>query len=418
MSHFVIQGGNPLHGAVDINGAKNSVLPILAATLLNGGRNVLHNCPDLRDVNSAIAILRHLGCEVTRQDNTITVDSSAISRWDVPNELMREMRSSVIFLGPIIARCGKARLSFPGGCELGPRPIDLHLAALGKLGVEIREEGGDIFCTAGNMEGRDIILSFPSVGATENIMLAATACRGVTRIINAAREPEIADLQQFLQKTGSLVSGGGESRITVSGGSVRNDTVHNILPDRIEAATYLCAAAVCGGEVTLRNVEPEHFGTVTALLNEAGCQIRAAGRTVTLRSDGILRAMPPIRTMPYPGFATDAQAPMMAVACLAKGTTVFSENIFESRYRHTAELARMGADIRVDGRVAVVTGRPSLSGTRVRSTDLRGGAALVVAALAAKGESIVEEIGHIDRGYTAMEERLCGLGASIRREES
>lgn len=417
MSHFVIQGGRPLHGAVDISGAKNSVLPILAATLLNGGRNVLHNCPDLRDVNSAIEILRHLGCRVEREGDTITVDSSEITRWDVPNELMREMRSSVIFLGPIIARCGRARLSFPGGCELGPRPIDLHLSALEKLGVEIREEGGDIFCTAGNMEGRDIILSFPSVGATENIMLAATACRGVTRIINAAREPEIVDLQQFLHKTGAAVSGGGESRITLVGGGVRNDTVHNILPDRIEAATYLCAAAVCGGEVMLRNVEPEHFGTVTALLSESGCRIQTAGRTVTLQSEGRLTAMPPIRTMPYPGFATDAQAPMMAVACLAKGTTVFSENIFESRYRHTAELARMGADIRVDGRVAVVTGRKSLFGTRVRSTDLRGGAALVVAALAAEGESIVEEIGHIDRGYTAMEDRLRKLGADIRREE-
>ncbi len=417
MSHFVIHGGKPLYGQVAISGAKNSVLPILAATLLNEGRTILHNCPDLRDVNSAIAILRHLGCLVEKNGSTITVDSTRVTRHDVPIGLMREMRSSVIFLGPIIARCGKARLSFPGGCELGPRPIDLHLSALRKLGVEIREEGGEILCTAENMAGQDILLSFPSVGATENIMLAATACRGVTRIINAAREPEIADLQQFLQKCGATVSGGGESRITIAGGGARNDVVHNILPDRIEAATYLCAAAVCGGEVTLQHVEPDHFGTVTAMLSEAGCQIQTAGRSVTIRSDGHLRSMPPVRTMPYPGFATDAQAPLMAVACLAKGTTVFFENIFENRYRHTAELARLGADIRVAGRVAVVTGRPWLYGARVCSTDLRGGAALVVAALAAKGETVVEDIYHIDRGYTAMEERLSSLGADIHRAE-
>ena len=418
MRHFVIRGGRPLCGRVTVSGAKNSVLPILAATLLSGGRSTLHNCPDLRDVHSAIAILRHLGCSVEHTGSTITVDSSTVSRHDVPMELMREMRSSVMFLGPIIARCGMARLSFPGGCELGPRPIDLHLSALRKLGVEIREEGGEILCTAENMTGQDIQLSFPSVGATENIMLAATACRGVTRIINAAREPEIADLQQFLQKCGVSISGAGESRITAHGGGARNDVVHQILPDRIEATTYLCAAAVCGGEVTLKQTEPDHFGIVTGLLAEAGCEISIAGRNVTIRSDGVLRSMPPIRTMPYPGFATDAQAPLMAVACLAKGTTVFTETIFENRYRHTAELARLGADIRVSGRVALVTGRPCLYGARVCSTDLRGGASLVVAGLAAKGETVIDDIYHIDRGYTAIEDRLTALGADIRRVEN
>ncbi|MBR6554936.1 MAG: UDP-N-acetylglucosamine 1-carboxyvinyltransferase [Clostridia bacterium] len=417
MSHFVIRGGKPLDGTISVSGAKNSVLPILAATLLNGGRSTLHNCPDLRDVHSALAILRHLGCSAEMQGSTVTVDSSTVTRCDVPISLMREMRSSVIFLGPIIARCGKARLSFPGGCELGPRPIDLHLAALRKLGVDIREEGGEILCTAGDMRGQDILLSFPSVGATENIMLAATACRGVTRIINAAREPEIADLQQYLQKCGATVSGAGESRITVHGGGTRNDVVHTILPDRIEAATYLCAAAVTGGRVTLHHTEPEHFGTVTALLGEAGCSITACGGSVTLTAPEVMGPMSPIRTMPYPGFATDAQSPLMAVACLARGTTVFVETIFENRYRHTAELARMGADIRVSGRVALVTGVPRLLGAPVCCTDLRGGAALVLAALAAQGETVVEEIHHIDRGYTAMEHRLAALGADIRREE-
>ena len=420
MSYFVVRGGKPLEGIVPIGGAKNSVLPILAATLLTGGKSRLHRCPKLRDVTSAIAILRHLGCVVEREGDTVTVDSTNVTRCDVPMSLMREMRSSVIFLGPIIARCGEARLSFPGGCELGPRPIDLHLSALRKLGVQIREAGGEILCTAGEMRGRDILLAFPSVGATENILLAATACAGRTRIVNAAREPEIDDLRRFLQACGGCTYGGDQSPITVEGGKPLHGTEHTILPDRIEAATYLCAGAVCGGRITLEGVEPEHFGTVTGLLTEAGCSVSASGNRVTLESQGSgsLRSMPPVRTMPYPGFATDAQAPLMAVACLARGTTVFLENIFENRYRHTAELARMGADIRVAGRVAVVTGQRELYGARVRSTDLRGGAALVVAGLAAKGETVVEELHHIDRGYAAMEKRLQALGADIRREKA
>lgn len=417
MGHLLVRGGKPLSGSVSVNGAKNSVLPILAATLLNGGKNVLHNCPALRDVDSAIAILRHLGCTVVREGDTITVDSAPMDRWDVPHQLMREMRSSVIFLGPIIARCGKTRLSAPGGCELGPRPIDLHLSALAKLGVEVREEGGEILCTAGNMRGSDIFLSFPSVGATENAMLAATACAGVTRVVNAAREPEIADLQEYLRKAGCTVSGGGESQLTVTGGNARRDVEHTILPDRIEAATFLCAAAACGGRVTVTDAEPEHLATVLQSLGEAGCTCGAAGRTVTLERFGSLAAMSPVRTMPYPGFPTDAQAPLMAAACVARGTTIFLENIFESRYRHTQELARLGADIRVSGRAAVVCGVPQLRGARVRCTDLRGGAALVIAALAAEGESVIEDIHHIERGYAELALRLRALGADIELEE-
>ena len=416
MSMLVINGGRALAGTVAVSGAKNSVLPILAATVVNAGRNVLHNCPDLRDVQSAIKILRHLGCKVTREGQTVTVDSSVIERWDVPDDLMREMRSSVIFLGPIIARCGRARLTTPGGCELGPRPIDLHLGALRRLGVHIEERGGEILCEAGKMEGRDIILSFPSVGATENTMLAATACAGVTRIINAAREPEIADLQEFLQKTGANITGAGGSEISIVGGNTRRDTEHRIMPDRIEAATYLCAAAACGGDVTLRECEPEHVGTITSALSEGGCEISVAGRSIRLRAERPLRAMPPVRTMPYPGFPTDAQAQMMAVACTARGTTIFLENIFENRYRHVGELMRMGAHIKVSGRVAVVDGGAPLHGAMVQATDLRGGAALVIAALAAHGESRVGEIHHIDRGYEHIETVLSALGADIRRE--
>lgn len=417
MSVYIVRGGQPLRGEIPISGAKNSVLPILAATLLNGGRNVLHNCPDLRDVRSAIQILQHLGCKVTREGDTVTVDSAGVDRWDVPHELMREMRSSVIFLGPILARCGKARLSLPGGCDIGQRPIDLHISALRKLGAVIREENGDIFCEAGDLRGRDLILSFPSVGATENIMLAAVACSGVTRIVNAAREPEIADLQEFLRKTGVGVRGGGESVITVSGEMPHKDVEHTVLPDRIETATYLCACAAAGGEITLTDAEPEHVGTVMQALSDGGCFIRTAGRRITLRAPQRLGKLPMVRTMPYPGFPTDAQAPLMAAACTGKGTSLFLETIFENRFRHVPELVRMGADISVNGRTALVTGE-RLHGARVRCTDLRGGAALVVAALAAEGETVIEEITHIDRGYERLTEKLTALGADIRREEA
>ncbi len=414
MSVYRVQGGRPLRGKIPISGAKNSVLPILAATLLTGGRSRLHNCPDLRDVGSAIRILEHLGCRVLREEGDILVDSSMANRWDVPHQLMREMRSSVIFLGPILARFGKAQLSLPGGCDIGQRPIDLHLAALRRLGVKIREQGGDILCEAGDLRGQDVILSFPSVGATENTMLTATACTGVTRIINAAREPEIADLQEFLRKAGAQVQGGGESVIQLSGELPRRDVEHTILPDRIETATYLCAAAACGGEITLTEAEPEHVGTVLQCVSEAGCTVRSGGRTITLWAPERIKGIAPVRTMPYPGFPTDAQAPLMAAACTALGTSVFLETIFENRFRHAAELARMGADIRISGRTAIVNGT-QLHGARVRSTDLRGGAALVVAALAAQGESVVEDISHIDRGYEKLTDKLTALGCQIER---
>ncbi len=416
MQYYQIRGGSPLRGSISVSGAKNSVLPILAATLLTGGKTLLHNCPDLRDVRSALKILEHLGCTARRQGSDILVDSSCANRWDVPHRLMREMRSSVIFLGPILARFGRAQLSLPGGCEIGQRPIDLHLAALRRLGAVIREEGGDIFCQADDLRGRDIILSFPSVGATENAMLTACACSGVTRIINAAREPEIADLQAFLQKTGAEISGSGESVITVSGGMPRRDTEHTVLPDRIETATYLCAAAACGGEVTLTEAQPEQVGTVLQCLTEAGCVIRTAGRSITLLAPERLGGVRQVRTMPYPGFPTDAQAPLMAALCTGRGNSVFLETIFENRYRHVSELARMGAEIQVSGRTALVTGA-ELHGAAVRCTDLRGGAALVIAALAARGESRIEEIQHIDRGYEHLTEKLTALGGHIRREE-
>ena len=417
MSRLIVNGGNPLNGSIRANGAKNSILPILAATIINGGENIIHNCPDLKDVHSAIAILRHLGCRVEYSGGTIVVDSASMDRWDIPDDLMREMRSSVIFLGPILARCGKARMTYPGGCELGPRPIDLHLDALSKLGVHIQEEGGELTCECGPLQGRQINLSLPSVGATENIMLCATACQGTTRIVNAAREPEIWDLQQFLQKAGAQVQGAGQHDITIQGGvPTRQPTEHSVIPDRIESATYLCACAAAGGEICVQQTIPAHFAAVTELLAESGCQIQVGGQEVRLRAPGRLHSVRPVRTMPYPGFPTDAQSPLMATLCLARGTTMFSENIFESRYRHCAELCRMGADIRVEGRVALVTGVDHLTGASVKATDLRGGAAMVVAALAAQGASEITQIDHIDRGYDHIERAFAALGADIKRQ--
>ncbi len=418
MSRLIIEGGRPLEGSVRAGGAKNSVLPILAATIISGGESIIHNCPDLRDVHSAIAILRHLGCRVSQEGHTVTVDSAPMDRWDIPDHLMREMRSSVIFLGPILARCGKARMTFPGGCELGPRPIDLHLAALRKLGVEIREEGGEITAWCETLQGCDITLSLPSVGATENIMLFATACPGVTRIINAAREPEIWDLQQFLQGIGADVSGAGYHDVRIGGQmALKKNTQHRVIADRIESATYLCACAAAGGKITVEDTEPSYFASVTQLLEESGCTLQVGADRVTIEAPGRLRSVGTVRTMPYPGFPTDAQSPLMAAMCLARGTTVFTENIFENRYRHCAELMRMGADIQVEGRLALVRGVDYLTGSAVKATDLRGGAAMVVAGLAAQGETSISEIDHIDRGYEKIEKAYAQLGACIRREE-
>lgn len=418
MSRLIIEGGRPLEGSVRAGGAKNSVLPILAATIISGGESVIHNCPDLRDVHSAIAILRHLGCRVSQEGHTVTVDSSTMDRWDIPDHLMREMRSSVIFLGPILARCGMARMTFPGGCELGPRPIDLHLAALRKLGVVIREEGGEITARCETPRGCDITLSLPSVGATENIMLFATACPGVTHIINAAREPEIWDLQQFLQGIGAHISGAGYHDVHIGGrGVLRKNTQHRVMADRIESATYLCACAAAGGKITVEDTEPSYFASVTQLLEESGCELQVGADRVTIQAPGRLRSVGTVRTMPYPGFPTDAQSPLMAAMCLAQGTTVFTENIFENRYRHCAELMRMGADIQVEGKLALVRGVERLTGSAVKATDLRGGAAMVVAGLAAQGETSISEIDHIDRGYEKIEKAYAQLGACIRREE-
>ena len=414
MSAYLVEGGRPLDGSVRIHGAKNSVLPILAACLLVPGECVVRNCPDLSDVTASLDILRHLGCAVRREGDAVIVAASAPTGWDVPDDLMREMRSSVIFLGAVLGRMGQADLCAPGGCELGPRPIDLHLAAMRSLGAVIAEAGGGLHCTGG-LRGADIVFSLPSVGATENAMLAAVAAEGDTTITNAAREPEIVDLQQFLCAMGADVHGAGSSVITIRGGKRLHGGAYAVMGDRIVAATYLAAAASAGGTVEVTGVDWRHLSTVTAVLAEAGCTLTSTPERILLRCQAPLRGVRPVRTAPYPGFPTDAQAPLMAALCKGTGCSVFVENIFESRYRHVDELCRMGAEIQVEGRVAVVYGVPRLHAAQVRSTDLRGGAALVVAALGAEGESIVTGIHHVERGYQDLPGDLRLLGASVRR---
>ena len=414
MSVIQIQGGRPLSGSVRIQGAKNSVLPLLAATLLSRGTCVLRNCPKLTDVDHTIDILRSLGCRVEREGDVVTVDSSAPTGHTISEPLMREMRSSVVFLGPILGRMGRAVISYPGGCELGPRPIDLHISALRTLGASITEREGRLDCEGG-LTGGEIVLSIPSVGATENAMLSAVCAQGDTILHNAAREPEIVELQSFLNAMGARVRGGGTSTVTIRGGLPLHGAEHTVGPDRIVAATYLSALAASGGEGELTGVDWRQLSTVTAVLSEAGCTIRSGADQVWLSAPSRLRGARPVRTAPYPGFPTDAQAVVMAALCKGEGTTVFVENMFSSRYRHVDELVRMGADIRVEGKVAVVCGVKALHGAQVRATDLRGGAALAVAAVGAEGETCITGLRHIDRGYQSLCEDLSGLGARIVR---
>ena len=417
MSQLLIEGGRPLEGETAIQGAKNSVLPILAATLLTGSQVRIENCPRLRDVEASIRILEALGCSARWEGDDLAVDTAGLCRSQVSDILMREMRSSAIFLGAVLGRCGEAELSYPGGCELGPRPIDLHLAGLRRLGAEIDEAGGLLRCKAAKLRGCDIVLSLPSVGATENLMLAACAAEGVTRIANAAREPEIVDLQGFLNACGARVSGAGSSTVTVEGGRPLHGCTYRVLPDRIVAATYLCAAAGAGGQIFLRHAEEPQLATVTAVLREAGCRIRAHEEGLECCCDGRLRCVSRVRTAPYPGFPTDAQAVLMAALLRSRGSTVFEENMFESRYRHVDELARMGAAVQVSGRVAVVSGVEKLHGATVCAHDLRAGAALVIAGLAAEGVTYVEHIHFIERGYEHLIRKMSELGADIRKIE-
>ena len=414
MDYLWIRGGRPLAGEIVCQGAKNSVLPLLAGAIVFRQGCRIHNCPQLTDVEAALAILTRLGCRVRRTGGTVEVDPTGLTGNRIPRALMGAMRSSVLFLGPLLARTGSCCLCQPGGCPLGSRPIDLHLLGLQALGAEVERAEGWLYCR-GKLRGAAITLPFPSVGATENLILAALGAEGTTTIYNAAREPEVAELIAMLSAGGANIAGGGSAMLQITGG-LPQWAEYRVMPDRMAAATYLCAAAGTGGELRLLEAEPRHLQPVLQALTAAGCTISPGAGELHLKAPARLKAVSPVRTAPYPGFPTDAQAPLMAALCKGSGCTVFVENMFESRYRHVDELIRMGADIRVEGRVAVVCGVDHLQGAQVRATDLRGGAALVVAALGASGESRVGCIHHIQRGYEDIARDLRALGAEIREE--
>ncbi len=415
MSKLIINGGKRLFGEVKIHGAKNSVLPILAATVLCQGVSTIHNCPQLSDVNASINILKHLGCRCAFKDNTVTVDTTALKCTRIPDSLMREMRSSIIFLGAILGRCGTAVISSPGGCELGPRPIDLHISSLKKLGATATEKHGLIeLNTPMALTGAEIHLSFASVGATENIILAASTARGITVIYNAAKEPEICDLADFLNSCGARVYGAGTDTITICGVTTLSGCEHTVIPDRIATASYMSAAAITGGKITLRNVVPSHLTAINSVFEEAGCILKFSNDSLVLSAPSQLSRVSIIRTSVFPGFPTDAGPLIIAMLSKARGTTVMVENIFENRYRYIDELKRLGAQIKVEGRVAIVEGVGRLYGANCKCTDLRGGAALVVAALAAEGTTVLNDIKHIKRGYEGIDTRLGSLGADIK----
>ena len=414
---LTVQGGIPLKGEVTVSGAKNSVLPLLAACLLSSAPCLLENCPCITDVDCALRILTHLGCSVQRDGHRIWVDPSCVTENAVPEPLMREMRSSIIFLGAVLARTGQAQLSYPGGCELGPRPIDLHLEALKKLGATVEEQAGRVDCR-GNLYGRPITLAFPSVGATENIMLAACTAVGETTLINAAREPEIVDLQEFLNAMGARISGAGSTVIHISGvpiQSLHGASCH-VMPDRIEAGTYLIAAAATGGEVTLRRVQPLHMEAELSVLERMGLQLTRGTDLLTLRARGRPCAAGKVVTGPYPGFPTDLQAVLTGLLAVSSGTSLVVETVFKSRFRHAGELLRLGADLHCEGNLCVVQGVERLTGASLCAADLRGAAGLLVAALAAEGTSKIGRSCYIRRGYEYLEEKIASLGGKVERD--
>ena len=415
MEGFRVLGGEKIEGEVCLEGAKNAVLPILAAALLPEGECLIRSCPDIRDVRAMAQILETLGCRCRMTQGEMLIDNAGLCRWEMPEGLSKQIRSSIFLLGPILGRLRRATVTYPGGCEIGLRPIDLHLKGLRALGVRIVDDGGLIHCDGRDMRAGEVYFDYPSVGATENVMMAAALLPGTTRIHNAAREPEIEDLQSFLNAMGGRVQGAGTPLILIEGVKKLRGCAYTPIPDRIAGGTYLCAGAATGGKVTLRNARPRDLIPVTDKLSEMGCLIHTGDDWIALEAPDRLKAFSRLQTEPHPGFPTDMQAQMLSVACGAAGTSVIVENVFENRLSHVMDLKRMGADIRVSGRTAVVQGVKELRGARVTARDLRGGAALVLAGLNAKGETVVENAGIIDRGYERMEEVLGRLGARIER---
>ncbi|WP_442603774.1 UDP-N-acetylglucosamine 1-carboxyvinyltransferase [Paenibacillus sp. KN14-4R] len=415
MEKLVIEGGRPLSGAIRIHGAKNAALPILAASIMAEGTHVLHNVPELLDIGVMLQILRDLGCRAEQEGSVVSVDTSTIHSSHIPEQLMRQMRSSIFLMGPLLTRFGFVRLYQPGGCAIGERKIDLHLKGLQALGVRIQEHGETIECETDGLQGAEIFLDFPSVGATENIMMAAVMAEGITVITNAAREPEIQDLQNFLNRMGADIIGAGTDTITIRGVSMLQPCSYQIIPDRIVTGTCMVAAAATRGSITLHGVCPQHLTSLIHVLRRVGVQIHISDDIIQVSALTRPKSIERVVTAPHPAFPTDLQSQLMVLLSLADGLSVMKETIFEGRFKHVDELARMGADIRVDLNSAFVRGVPRLYGATVEATDLRAGAALVIAGLAAQGTTIIEQIHHIDRGYDRIEQMFNELGANMNR---
>lgn len=416
MSKLIIQGGKKLEGEVQISGSKNAALPIIAGTVLIKGKTTLYNVPNIQDVQTMFEIIKDIGGKVTKKNNKIIIDTSKIHTYEISENLMRKMRSSVILAGAIIGKYKKANFSYPGGCEIGSRPIDLHLKGFEKLGINIKEEYGEIICEADRIMGTQIHWDFPSVGATENIILASCLAEGVTVLTNAAKEPEIEDLVKFLNKAGAKIKGAGTDRVEIIGVKKLTEVSYNIMPDRIEAGTYLVAGAITGGNLKVTNLNSNHIEPILNKLEEAGCVLKIEKNTVEIKAPKRIKAVD-IKTMPYPGFPTDMQSIFGALLTTAKGTSIITENIFESRYKYVQELNRMGAKINVEGRTAVIKGTKRIQGASVVASDLRGGAALVLEALVAKGVTQVDNVHYILRGYENIVDKLKNLGAKIYLED-
>nr|WP_206155314.1 UDP-N-acetylglucosamine 1-carboxyvinyltransferase [Caldanaerobacter subterraneus] len=411
---FVVEKSPPLKGTVKISGAKNSVLPIIAASLLSSDEVILEDIPSLEDVNVMIELIKNFGalCELDNGKLKIRVD---IKDVEAPYELVKKMRASFLVMGPILAKLGHAKISMPGGCAIGARPIDLHLKGFQSLGADITIGHGYVEARAKKLTGKKIYLDFPSVGATENIMMAAVFADGVTVIENAAEEPEIVDLANFLNKMGANIKGAGTDTIRIEGVKELKGAEHTVIPDRIEAGTFMVAAAMTGGNVLIENVIVDHVRSVIAKLTECGVKITEEKGGLRVKGVKNYKAVD-IKTLPYPGFPTDMQAQMMAMMTVAKGTSVIIETVFENRFMHVSELKRMGANIKIEGRSAMITSVDHLTGAEVKATDLRAGAALVLAGLIAEGRTEINDIYHVDRGYVKMEEKLRALGAKIYRK--
>lgn len=414
---FIITGGKRLEGSVEISGAKNSALSIMAATLLTKDVCILRNIPHLTDVDTMIAVIRKLGIKVEwKEDNTLYIDSDNFNNYEAPYELVKKMRASILVMGPLLARLHKAKISLPGGCAIGARPVDFHIKGFETLGAQVEVEKGYIKAEVNKLKGGDIYLDFPSLGATENIMMAASLSEGVTKIENAAKDPEIVELGNFLIKMGAKIEGLGTDLIKINGVKKLNGVDYNIIPDRIEAGTYMIAAAITSGDILIEKIDPLLIKPLIVKLEEAGVKIKQEKDLIEVIGPNSINAVD-IKTLPYPGFPTDIQPQFMALSCVAKGTSVITETVFENRFAHTGDLIRMGADIKVEGRSAIIKGVKKLSAAPVMASDLRGGAALILAGLVADGTTELSRIYHLDRGYVNLEKKLTALGADIQRVE-